>query len=122
MSKAILELEMPENCRKCPCSWLIQDSIIACEVTKHYCPEEGRHKNCPLKLVEERFIEFPCKIGDTIYIVYGKGKILETKVDLRAWTDDDGWILRTKEGHFSGKYIGKEIFFTREEAEKIIRR
>ena len=56
---------------------------------------------------EGRLIELPCKIGDTVYVIYGKSKILETKVDLRFWNDDDGWILRTKEGLFYEKYIGK---------------
>ena len=57
MPKAILELEMPESCWKCPCSWRIRDNVIACEVTKHYCPEEGRRPDCPLKLVEDKEVE-----------------------------------------------------------------
>ena len=67
-----------------------------------------------------RLIELPCKIGDTVYVIYGKNKILETKVDLRFWNDDDGWILRTKEGRFYEKCIGKTVFLTREEAEKAL--
>ncbi len=67
-----------------------------------------------------RLIELPCKIGDTVYVIYGKNKILETKVDLRFWNDDDGWILRTKEGRFYEKYIGKTVFLSREEAEKAL--
>ena len=67
-----------------------------------------------------RLIELPCKIGDTVYVIYGKSKILETKVDLRFWNDDDGWILRTKEGCFYEKYIGKTVFLSREEAEKAL--
>jgi hypothetical protein len=30
---------------------------MICEVTMHYCPEEGRHKYCPLKLVEDKEVE-----------------------------------------------------------------
>ena len=61
-----------------------------------------------------------CKTEDTVFIVYAK-KILETTVDKRAWTDDDGYMLRTKEGWFKEKDIGKTVFFTRKEAEKAIR-
>jgi len=58
MPKAILELEMPESCIKCPCSWRMKDDIIICEVTMHYCPEDGRHKYCPLKLVEDKEVYY----------------------------------------------------------------
>ena len=53
MAKAILELEMPVRCGQCPCRWRIKDDIMICEVTMHYCPEEGRHKYCPLKLKDK---------------------------------------------------------------------
>ena len=51
MPKAILELEMPESCGQCPCSHFSYN-IGICNVILHFCPEEGRHKYCPLKLVE----------------------------------------------------------------------
>lgn len=57
MPKAILELEMPVSCGQCPCSWRMKDDIMICEVIMHYCPEEGRHKYCPLKLVEDKEVE-----------------------------------------------------------------
>ena len=53
MPKAILELEMPESCSQCPCSWRMKDDVMICEVIMHYCPAEGRHKYCPLKPVEK---------------------------------------------------------------------
>lgn len=58
MPKAILELpKMPESCGQCPCSWRMKDDVMICEVIMHYCPEEGRHKYCPLKLVEGKEVE-----------------------------------------------------------------
>jgi len=69
---------------------------------------------------EGRLVVLLCKTEDTVFIVYAK-KILETTVDKRAWTDDDGYMLRTKEGWFKEKDIGKTVFFTRKEAEKAIR-
>ena len=66
-----------------------------------------------------RLVVLPCKTEDTVFIVYAK-KILETTVDKRAWTDDDGYMLRTKEEWFKEKDIGKTVFLSREEAEKAL--
>ena len=68
---------------------------------------------------EGRLVVLPCKTEDTVFIVYAK-KILETTVDKRAWTDDDGYMLRTKEEWFKEKDIGKTVFLSREEAEKAL--
>jgi len=67
-----------------------------------------------------RLVVLPCKVGDTVFIVYEKKRILETIVDKRAWTDDDGYMLRTKEEWFKEKDIGKTVFLTREAAEKAL--
>src|SRR5690606_317144 len=67
-----------------------------------------------------RLVVLPCKTEDTVFIVYAKKKILETTVDKRAWTDDDGYMLRTKEEWFKEKDIGKTVFLSREEAEKAL--
>jgi len=82
----------------------------------------------PLERLEEicnaerdgRLVVLPCKTEDTVFIVYAKKKMLETTVDKRAWTDDDGYMLRTKEEWFKEKDIGKTVFLTREEAEKAL--
>lgn len=68
-----------------------------------------------------RLVVLPCKTEDTVFIVYAK-KILETTVDKRAWTDDDGYMLRTKEEWFKEKDIGKTVFLTKEEAKKALER
>lgn len=67
-----------------------------------------------------RLVVLACKTEDTVFIVYAKKRILETIVDKRAWTDDDGYMLRTKEEWFKEKDIGKIVFLTREEAEKAL--
>lgn len=51
MAKAILELEMPESCKVCPCCQITANYSI-CYVYMDWCPEEGRRPDCPLKLVE----------------------------------------------------------------------
>ena len=70
---------------------------------------------------EGRLVVLPCKTEDTVFIVYAKKRILETIVYKRAWTADDGYMLRTKEEEwFKEKDIGKTVFLTREEAEKAL--
>ena len=63
MPKAILELkEMPKDCSECPCStftqsWIAKEKRVArhlvCEILKLFCPSNGRHKDCPIKEVED---------------------------------------------------------------------
>lgn len=58
--KAILELEMPENCRECMISFN-KDGWVFCQqlirmikgpMKLSTCPGEGKRKDCPLKPVE----------------------------------------------------------------------
>jgi len=58
MPKAILELEMPENCKKCALSTITCDCV---PLSYRYLreqgryakiPNKGRRPDCPLKLVE----------------------------------------------------------------------
>lgn len=58
MPKAILELEMPENCEECPCSSydyeasdFFCDALFLKNQKDVRCLEEGRRPDCPLKLV-----------------------------------------------------------------------
>ena len=51
MPKAILELEMPENCKTCPCCRIV-GNMTFCEVLYDWSMSENRHPDCPLKLVE----------------------------------------------------------------------
>jgi hypothetical protein len=62
MPKAILELpEMPESCWKCKyCTIFDVCSILSKRGksdTYAIVPGEGRHKDCPLKLVEDKEVE-----------------------------------------------------------------
>jgi hypothetical protein len=61
MPKAILELEMPENCAECPCKstdvWGIRCRLIHIKSDKYSGMAEGyvykRRPDCPLKPVEK---------------------------------------------------------------------
>jgi hypothetical protein len=61
MPKAILELEMPENCCVCPCRGVDGWGYAICRLihvkSDKYCGlargyYDKRHPDCPLKLVE----------------------------------------------------------------------
>jgi hypothetical protein len=61
MPKAILELpEMPESCWKCKLNkWDVWEhyryvsiNVLVCAALGEECSDKGRHKDCPLKLVE----------------------------------------------------------------------
>jgi len=56
MPKAILELEMPENCKTCPCCRIV-GNMTFCEVLYDWSMSENRHPDCPLKLVEGKGVE-----------------------------------------------------------------
>jgi hypothetical protein len=60
MPKAILELEMPESCRKCKLNkWDVWEhhryvsiNVLVCAALGEECSDKGRRSDCPLKLVE----------------------------------------------------------------------
>ena len=54
MPKAILELEMPESCKQCILGHYDElYDITHCDILRECMPYEGRHPDCPLKLVEK---------------------------------------------------------------------
>ena len=56
MTKAILELEMPESCWQCPCIQDRTETYRWCGVVGGDCPNppyEKRRDDCPLKPVEK---------------------------------------------------------------------
>ena len=57
MPKAILELEMPESCKECKLGHYDElYGLTHCDILRECMPYEGRHKACPLKLVDENAI------------------------------------------------------------------
>jgi len=54
MPKAILELEMPQSCKQCKLGHYDElYGIMHCDILRECMPYEGRHPDCPLKLVEK---------------------------------------------------------------------
>lgn len=53
MPKVILELEMPESCKECKLGHYDElYGLTHCDILRECMPYEGRHKACPLKLME----------------------------------------------------------------------
>ena len=59
MPKAILELEMPRNCKNCPLKYYLDYSECdypwedyVCTIIGKGIADKGRRSDCPLKLVE----------------------------------------------------------------------
>ena len=82
---------------------------------------------------KSRYIETPCKVGDTVYIVDGttdgivEGKI--TRLEYNIYTTPREWITVKCNHPFFGKLeernridllLGKTVFLTKEEAEKAL--
>lgn len=66
-------------------------------------------------------VELPCKAGTVIYVLQRSVKLInETKVlDFRV-AGDDVYLHICGYGYYSSYYIGKVLFFSREEAEKAL--
>lgn len=74
MSKAVLVIDMPENCRNCKYSF-----DLRCKLTSYGCnlhSENGRNKNCPLRELPERKLPSnmkPAPIIEEYYQEYDGG-------------------------------------------------
>ena len=73
--------------------------------------EEGA-ENCVCFKDRNRFVDLPCKVGDTVYQTDGI-RIYENKIERI--------IFDTNNIGFDETSIGKSIFLTREEAEKALK-
>ena len=75
-----------------------------------YALVESTAENCDYFKDKSRFIELPCKVGNTIYQLDTAGRIYESKVSE---------IIYACSGFaFDKSAIGKRVFLTYEEAEK----
>lgn len=74
---------------------------------------EGVEWKCKCFIEKSRFIELPCKVGDTVYQVDSE-RIYESTVEKIIY-DTDGIA-------FDETAIGESVFLTKEEAEKALER
>ena len=83
----------------------------ACEIYAGDLGENGAEK-CVCFKDRNRFVELPCKVGDTVYQTDGI-RIYENKIERI--------IFDTNNIGFDETSIGKSIFLTREEAERALK-
>lgn len=79
------------------------DEVYTDEDVEYLCPE---FKD------KSRFVELPCKVGDTIYWIDCIGGIIEEKV--KSFTVG----IENENGSFPIGHFGSSLFTTKEEAEK----
>lgn len=75
-----------------------------------------------------RFVELPCKVGDTVYVPFNEKVHKANVFSMKIETEDKKYIYMLKLrifGHFfqfKTLLLGKNVFLTREEAEKALER
>ena len=113
-----------KDCKNC-----IHYSLCNYEEICHYDIDNIKNaKDCSFFRDRSRFVELPCKVGDTVYVVEkiaDKWKIIKDHVetiDISYYADDVNlyqfYGIKT-DGDFED--FGKTVFLTREEAEQALK-
>ena len=82
--------------------------------------DNGGAEQCTYFKDRSKFVELPCKVGETVYFVYSNenGYLIEEAVVTEVSTERI-WIL-DRCYYFNYTDIGKTVFLTKEEAEKVL--
>lgn len=103
-----------------------------CSITEGLCEKDGKCEDCSLKHIHEniehyaklheenRLIELPCKVGDTVWSTkWWDNKKISKKIDGETWYKDifQHKITKEKFSLYDLDRIGKDVFLTKEEAE-----
>ena len=88
-----------------------------CEMTAHH-NRMALDKLATYEDAEEQglLLKLPCKVGDTIYIVFYNHTIGESEVVLFKMIAK-GWAVKTNDWSYLFTDFGKTVFITKEEAE-----
>lgn len=76
-------------------------------------------KGCPYFKDRSRFVELPCKLGDTVYYFNSAGEIFSQKVS--GFIVNFAGILVDSDVMFDSHLMGDRFFSTREEAEQALK-
>ena len=82
------------------------DSVLECDDCKHFKDRS-------------RFVELPCKLGDTVYYFNSDGEIYSQKVS--GFIVNFVGILVDSDVMFDSHLMGDRFFSTREEAEQALK-
>lgn len=69
------------------------------------------------------FVRFPCNVGDTVFTTYSNKVEVEEVIEIRIYKNDRTefiyqYLINGGYVYFDEDDIGKNVFFTYEEAEK----
>ena len=79
----------------------------------------GESHVCDYFADRSRFVELPCKLGDTVYYFNSAGKIFSQRVS--GFIVNYVGILVDSDVMFNSNLIGKRFFLTREAAEQALK-
>ena len=102
-----------------------------CDDLQHYTKIAELLYNAGYRKQSENTIEFPCKVGDKAWLVFtprypanpsdkGKWFMVEDGVQRLIYGAKGVSIETWNMGTISAREIGKKLFFTKEEAEKVL--
>lgn len=104
--------------------------VKICQKTRIMNPADNYAPKCDDFKDRSRFVELPCKIGDTVYVL--KGEHIEFAYVIAIYLDSSGGMFDLKIfkkiaiNFYISKYntfenIGKTVFLTREQAERALK-
>lgn len=76
-----------------------------------------RGNNCVMFKDRTRFVELPCKVGDTVYIINGFLEIEEFKIEYFVIESSNISVGMIDDG----EYDINELFFSKKEAERALK-
>ena len=86
---------------------------------KHSDLINAKPEDCPYFKDRSRFVELPCKLGDTVYYFNSDGEIYSQKVS--GFIVNFVGILVDSDVMFDSHLMGDRFFSTREEAEQALK-
>lgn len=114
------------TCKDCLCSDVCIETRDQIQMVA-YQSRNDVEKVCHNFKDKTRFVELPCKVGDTLYCdgihfaTHCAGEIHEFKVD-NIITKVESYFRGETDYSFDFEDFGKTVFLTREEAEKALKR
>lgn len=108
------------TCKDCIHYEACHDMYYEEHATRHFDPEKhNAEKECGYFKDCSRFVELPCKLGDTVYYFNSAGEIYSQKVS--GFIVNFVGILVDSDVMFDSHLMGDRFFSTREEAERALK-
>ncbi len=113
------------TCKECIC-------FKMCRMTDDLFFTEEIANSCDSFKNKSRFVELPCKVGDTVYdisfgLIYGRGEVITECIVQRFDINESETVIVTYIPKLKRRYgvhdysFGKTVFLTRAEAEKALK-